>query len=102
MNLLWGIFGFYALRKFVLSQICYSQVNSALFKFGYGEKFIHMIEVPHTNIQSKTQKNGLLSVPFTLMRSWPGVSTLILFFITVTEVPAIFTDADARIKGVQI
>ena len=36
------------------------------------------------------------------MRSSLGVSTLILFFITVTEVPAIFTDADARIKGAQI
>ena len=96
------MFGFYALRKFVLLQICYSQVNSALFKFGYGDKFIHMIEVPHINIQPKTKKIGLLSVPFALMRSWPEVSTLILFYITVAEVPAIFTDADARIKGVQI
>ena len=96
------MFGFYALRKFVLSQICYSQVNSALFKFGYGDKFIHMIEVPHTNIQSETKKIGLLSVSFALMRSWLEVSTLILFYITVAEVPAIFTDADARIKGVQI
>ena len=32
------------------------------------------------------------------MRTLPGVSTLILFYITVTEVPAIFTDADTRIK----
>ena len=30
------------------------------------------------------------------------VSTLILLFATVAEVPAIFTDADTRIKGVQI
>ena len=36
------------------------------------------------------------------MRSLPGVSTLILFYITVPEVPAIFTDANSRIKGVQI
>ena len=36
------------------------------------------------------------------MRSSPGVSTLILFHITVAEVPAIFTDAETRIKGVQI
>ena len=35
-------------------------------------------------------------------RSLPGVSTLILFYITVPEVPAIFTDANSRIKGVQI
>ena len=36
------------------------------------------------------------------MRSLPGVSTLILFYITVPEVPAIFTDSNSRIKGVQI
>ena len=36
------------------------------------------------------------------MRSSPGVSTFILFYITVAEVPAIFTDADTRIKEVQI
>ena len=36
------------------------------------------------------------------MRSSPGVSTLILTYITVAEVTAIFTDADARVKGVQI
>ena len=36
------------------------------------------------------------------MRSSPGVPSLILFYITVAEVPAIFTDADTRIKGVQI
>ena len=36
------------------------------------------------------------------MRSLPGVSTLILFYITVAEVYVIFTDADTRIKGVPI
>ena len=36
------------------------------------------------------------------MRSSPGVSTLILLYVTVAEVPVIFTDADTRIKGVQI
>ena len=36
------------------------------------------------------------------MRSSPGASTLMLLYITVAEVPAIFTDADTRIKGVQI
>ena len=35
------------------------------------------------------------------MRSSPGVYTLILSYVTVVEVPAIFTDADKRIKGVQ-
>ena len=28
--------------------------------------------------------------------------TLILFYVTVVEVPVIFTDADAKIKGEQI
>ena len=36
------------------------------------------------------------------MRSSPGVYTLILFYVTVAEVLAIFTDADTRIKGEQI
>ena len=37
-----------------------------------------------------------------LYRRSPGVHTFILLHVTVTEVPAIFTDADTRIKGVQI
>ena len=37
-----------------------------------------------------------------LCRSLPRVHTLILLYVTVAEVPAIFTDADTRIKGVQI
>ena len=36
------------------------------------------------------------------MRSLPGFSALILLYITLAEAPAIFTDADTRIKGVQI
>ena len=36
------------------------------------------------------------------MRSSSGVSTLILLYITVAEVPAIFIDGDTRIKGLQI
>ena len=36
------------------------------------------------------------------MKSSPGVSTLILLYVTVAEVPAIFNDADTRFKGVQI
>ena len=36
------------------------------------------------------------------MRSSPGVSTLILLYVTVAVVPATFTDADTRIKGLQI
>ena len=36
------------------------------------------------------------------MRSSPGAYTLILLYVTVAEIPAIFTDADTMIKGVQI
>ena len=36
------------------------------------------------------------------MRSSPGISTLILLYVTVAEIPAIFADADKRIKGEQI
>ena len=36
------------------------------------------------------------------MRSSPGVSTLILLYVTVAELPAIFRDTNTKIKGVQI
>ena len=36
------------------------------------------------------------------MRSSPRVSTLILLYVTMARVPVIFTDADTRIKVVQI
>ena len=36
------------------------------------------------------------------MSHLPGMYTLILLYVTVAEVPAFFTDADTRIKGVQI
>ena len=36
------------------------------------------------------------------MRNSPGVSALILLYVTVAELPVILTDADTRIKGVQI
>ena len=53
------------LTRYVWTKL--SKVNSALFKFGYGDKFIHDTEVPYTNIQPKTKKNALLSEPFTLI-----------------------------------
>ena len=36
-------------------------------KFGYGDKFIHMIRVAYTNIESKIKINGILSDPLILM-----------------------------------
>ena len=38
----------------------------------------------------------------TLYEEFAGGSTLILLYTTVAEVPAIFIDADTRIKRVQI
>ena len=38
-------------------------IFSAWHKFGYGDKFIHMIKVPYMNIESKIKINGLLSDP---------------------------------------
>ena len=43
-------------------------VFSALQKFEFGGKFIHMIKVAFTKIQCKIKITGLLSQPFTLMR----------------------------------
>ena len=43
-------------------------ISSDLQKFGYGVKFIRMIKVTYTDIQSKIKINGLLSDPFTHMQ----------------------------------
>ena len=55
-----------------------------------------MIEIAHTNIQFKTKINGLgvLYDSYLYIRSSPGVSTVILLYITVVEVLAIFINAD--------
>ena len=47
-------------------------------------------DVAYTNIKSKTKINGPLPDPSSLMRISSEVSTLILFYITVVEVLAIF------------
>ena len=72
-------------------------------KFGYGEKFICLIKVAYTNIQSKIEINGLLSDPFTLMQGVRhGCPLLLVLYIMVAEVLANFTDANKRMKAVQI
>ena len=64
-------------------------VFSALQKFGCGDKFIQMIKVAFTNMQSKIKVNGLLSDPFTLMRGvCQGCPLLMLFYIISAEVLA--------------
>ena len=75
----------------------------ALRQFGYGQKFIQMIKVCYNDIQSKIKVNGLLSAPFTIMRSVrQGCPLSVLLYIIVAEVLAIFIIADTIVKRVQI
>ena len=61
-----------------------------------------MIEVAHTNIQSKFKINGLLSDPFALIIGVRhGCPLSILLYIIAAEVLVIFIDVDTRIKGVE-
>ena len=72
-------------------------------KFGYEDKFIHMIKDVYTNIQSKIKVNGLLSDSFTLM--WEvcqGCLFFMLLYIIAAEVLASFVNSNKRIKGIQI
>ena len=62
-----------------------------------------MIEVAHTNIQSKFKINGLLSDPFALIIGVGyGCPLSILLYIIADEVLAIFIDVNTRIKVVQV
>ena len=66
--------------------------------FGYGEKFIRMIKVAYTNIQSNIKINGLLSHPFTLMsRVRQRFSLLLVGYIIAAKALVNFIDADKRI-----
>ena len=78
-------------------------ISSILQKFGYGEKFIHMIKVSYSNIQSKIKINGLLSDPFTHKREVFQVCALsmLLYFILAELLPS-FIDTNKRIKGIQV
>ena len=69
----------------------------------YGDKFIHMIKVCYSNIQSKIKVNALLSDPFTLKRGiHQGYHLSMLPYIIAAEVLANFIIVDKRIKGIQI
>ena len=75
----------------------------ALKKFGYGDKFIHMIKVCYNNIQSKIKINGLLFETFTLKRDVrQGCPLSMLLCIIAAEILANFIIVDKRIKGIQI
>ena len=58
------------------------------------------LHTPISNLKLKKMVSYLNLLP--LYRSSPGVHILILLYVTVAEVPAIYTDADTRIKAVQI
>ena len=69
-------------------------------KFGYGDKFIHMVKDVYTNIQSKIKINGFLSDLFTLSQEICLCSMLL--YIIVGEALANFLNANERIKKIQI
>ena len=78
-------------------------ISSDLRKLGYGVKFIHMIKVAYTNIQSKIKINGLLSDTFTLMEGVrQGCPFSMVLYITVAYIFSNFIDVDKSIKGIQI
>ena len=58
------------------------------------------LRTPISNLKLKKWSPIWTFYPY--MRSSPGVSSLILLYFTVAEVPAIFNDAETRIKVVQI
>ena len=57
-------------------------------KFGYEDKFIHMVKDVCTNIQTKIKINGVLSDPFTITReACQGCPFSMLLYIVAAEVP---------------
>ena len=56
-------------------------------KFGYRDKFNHMVKDVYTNIQSKIKINGPLSDPFTLMREvcHGCLSSMLLYIIAAKD-----------------
>ena len=75
---------------------------SALHKFGYGGKFIHVIKVAYTKLESKIKINGLLSDPLTFMLVRQGCLLFMLLYNIADEVLTNFIKTDKRIKGIQI
>ena len=77
-------------------------IFSALRKFRYGDKIIHMIKVPYTNIESKIKTNDLLFDPLILILVRQGCLLYMLLYNIAAEVLANFINTDKRIKGIQI
>ena len=73
------------------------------YQFGYTNKFIHVIQVPSCNIQSKIEINGLLSVSIILIQGFrQGFPLSMMVCIIALEILAIFINADTKIEGIQI
>ena len=77
-------------------------IFSALHKFGYRDKFIHMFYVAHTNIESKFKINGLLSELLTPMCIHQERLLSMLLYNIPAEVLVNLINAIKRIKGIQI
>ena len=70
-------------------------VCTALQKFENWEKFIHMIKVAFTKIQSRTKINGFLSEPLTFMSGVrQGCPLLMMLYIIPAEILPNFIDMD--------
>ena len=61
-----------------------------------------MLKVAYTNIKSKIKINGLLSDPLTLMCVSQGCLLSVLLYNVAAEALANISNADKRIKGIQI
>ena len=61
-----------------------------------------IIKVAYTNIESKIQRNDLLSDPLTLTLVGQGCLPSMLLYNIAVEVLANFINADKRTKGIQI
>ena len=72
-----------------------------LVNLGYGDKFIHMIKVALTKIQSKIKINSLLSDPSTFMRGVRHGCVLSQYCYTLFHLRYL-TVSLIRIKGIQI
>ena len=76
---------------------------SALHKFGYGDKLIHIVKNVYTNMQCKIKINGLLLDPFTLTEEFlQGWLFPMLLYIISAEVLASFINVNKWIRGIQI
>ena len=89
-------------RKIFLYYLRIDFIFSGLRKFGYGDKFIQMIKVAYTNIESKIKINGLLSDSLILMLVHQVCLLSKLSYNIVAKVLANFTNTDKRIRGIQI